>query len=234
MRCFRYLTMLFAVSISLLCPGKTLAYSIVYPASSVLNQSADRFAVGQSLVNSKTPTLSLQELVDRVAGKPSRSAYIKYGGDLASYWETASAQRAGKTFEAMIAYRDNHPGLWKRLLRAARGNKDRIVVTAAEGASGHPADLLKIDKHGVIVHQYQLKLGWQETVKALQKDSKYAGMSILTTQDSLEIIQKKLLQAEQAAQRLLESIDRDERYHATRRYLLYAMNSLREPPTGSR
>ncbi len=226
MRCFRYLTMLFAVSISLLCPGKTLAYSIVYPASSVLNQSADRFAVGQSLVNPKTPTLSLQELVDRVAGKA--------GGDLASYWETASAQRAGKTFEAMIAYRDNHPGLWKRLLRAARGNKDRIVVTAAEGASGHPADLLKIDKHGVIVHQYQLKLGWQETVKALQKDSKYAGMSILTTQDSLEFIQKKLLQAEQAAQRLLESIDRDERYHATRRYLLYAMNSLREPPTGSR
>ena len=83
---------------------------------------------------------------------------------------------------------------------AVLGRKDRIVVTAAEGASGHPADLLKIGKHGRIVQQYQAKLGWQAAVKAL-RDPKYAGMSILTPKDQLAIIKQKLLQKEQAALR---------------------------------
>jgi hypothetical protein len=39
---------------------------------------------------------------------------------------------------------------------------------------------------------------------------------------------------QEAAWRLLESIDRDERYYVTRHYLLYAMNGLRELPIGSR
>jgi hypothetical protein len=107
----------------------------------VFSQPADRLAVGQSLVHPQTPTLSLQELVDRVAGKPRPRMYDKYGGDFASYLQTASSARAGKTFEAMVAYRDNHPGLRQRLLRTVRGNKYRIVVTAAEGFPGYSADL---------------------------------------------------------------------------------------------
>lgn len=198
MRCFHCLIMLFALLIGLLCPGKAMAYSIVYPASRVLSQSADPFAVSQSLVNPKTPTLSFQDLVDLSAGKPSLSKYARYGGDFDRYWQAGSSQRTGKTFEAMVAYQDNHPILWKRLLRAARGNKDRIVVTAAEGAGGHPADLLKIDKHGIVQEQYQAKLGWKAAVKAL-REPKYAGMSILTSEDALEIIQRKLFQKEQAA-----------------------------------
>jgi hypothetical protein len=197
---FCCIIMLFSVPLSLLYPGKTMAYSIVDPASSVLSQSVDRFAVGQSLVNPKTPTLSLQELVDRVAGKPRRKAYAKYGGDLTSYWEAAASQRAGKTFEAIVAYKYNNKVLNKVL--AVLGRACQIVPTAVIGASSHPADLLKIC-NGRIVQQYQLKLGWRAAVKALQ-DPKYAGMSILTPKDQLAIIKKRLLQSDAVKQAIEE------------------------------
>jgi hypothetical protein len=160
MRCFRYLIVLCAISISLLCPEKTVAYSVVHPARSVLSQPADRFAVGQPLVGPQTLTLSWQELVDRAAGKPSSHAYAKYDGDFTRYWKSVSSQRAGKTFEAMVAYRDNHPVLWRRLLRIARGNKYHSIVTAVERANHHPADLVMTNKHNLIVQRYQAKLGW--------------------------------------------------------------------------
>lgn len=39
---------------------------------------------------------------------------------------------------------------------------------------------------------------------------------------------------QKSTRQILESIDRDERYYATRRYLLYTVDGVREPPLESR
>jgi hypothetical protein len=58
---------------------------------------------------------------------------------------------------------------------------------------------------------------------------------LVTTDIATEWMHDVFSAAEQeTAWQFLESIDRDERYYVIRRYLLYAMNGLREPPTGSR
>jgi hypothetical protein len=147
----------------------------------------DGFVIGQTLVGPKTLTSSLAELVDLTAGKASLDAYRRYGGDFSKYWQAIEKQRAGKTFEALWAYKEN-----ERLDKL--GRQERWVVTAAEGAPHSAADLVLIDGERRVFGQSQFKLGWKAARDAIS-DAKYTGMSIVTTQESLDVIEKELSKA---------------------------------------
>lgn len=164
------------------------------PAAAQASLVRNQFAMGQSLVNPKTTSIdSLDELINLAAGRPSQKAFLKYGGDIERYWQEIARSRAGKTFEAILANRVN-----ERL--TALGSEQRLISTAIEGSPSHAADLLLLGENGEVLAHFQAKLGWSAAIKALNQ-SKYAGMSIVTTQDSLDIIKRELLKAEIKAAR---------------------------------
>jgi hypothetical protein len=138
---------------------------------------------------------SMRELVAWTA-PIAKDAYDRYGGDWMRYWTASNArnQRSGKTLEAAIAWRVNAQ-------RERLGIADRMLVTAAEGYPGHAADLVDVAPDGSVLKKYQVKWGWKSTVKALV-DPKYRDMSILTTRQSFQTIEKRLIAAEvKAAER---------------------------------
>ena len=100
----------------------------------------------------------------------------------------------GKFHEAKVLLEEN--GRF-----AARGDPRRLLATAAEGGSHHPADLLLVDsKTGRILERYQSKLGSGAAVDAL-RDRKYAGMKIIPSQDGMKEIMRGLRQAKANATR---------------------------------
>jgi hypothetical protein len=149
--------------------------------------------LGQVAIRPAAPPApgSLHALIEVTAGTPSAEAYARYGGDLERYWQVVESQRAGKTFEACVAWQENVR------LRAV-GDGRRILVTAAEGRTASAADLLLVDESGQVLEQIQCKLGWKYAKDALV-DPKYGGMRIMTPADELEILRLKLAQREASA-----------------------------------
>lgn len=180
-----------SLSVWLGSPNSASADSIVRPHSAIRTHS-DRFSVGRSIVSPQTPQLTLEQLAARTAGQVSTNAVQRYG-TFPVYWQVSRSSRSGMMLEALLAFQDNRH--W-----AAVGSSERLLVTAAEGYPHHLADLTRLGADGSIVRQYQAKLGWRAAIGALN-DPKYAEMSIVTTQDSLAIIERKLLRHEQSALR---------------------------------
>ncbi|GHT47076.1 hypothetical protein FACS189454_09130 [Planctomycetales bacterium] len=56
---------------------------------------------------------------------------------------------------------------------------------------GHPADLVRLNKHGRIIGQYQLKLGRVAVLEALG-EQKYVGMKIIAPPDTIQSIRQEL------------------------------------------
>ncbi len=187
-----------AVSLLLAIPAPVAGRSILGPSTerdAVI--SVARHLTAERDVFSRQLTLqaqSMRELVARTA-PISRDAILKYHGEWESYWLASNMQnqRAGKTLEAVYAWRMNAQ-------RARLGIPDRILVTAAEGLPTHPADLVDIASDGTILRKYQTKWGWKSAIKALQ-DPRYEGMGILTTRDSFSVIEQELRSAEAKAAR---------------------------------
>jgi len=201
-----------ALAMSIMPPNVATAESLVRPSSygrpipvtrvsvvqSLVGASGNRlvhpdpFAVGRSVIHPQTPFMSLEQIVNRTAGRVSERAFQRYR-TFSSYWQVSGSQRTGKALEALIAFLDNERWI-------AAGSRERSLVTAAEGGSHHGADLVRLGRTSEIVGHYQVKLGWQQAVNAL-RDPRYEGMFILTTQDSLDVIERQLLRCEQSALR---------------------------------
>jgi hypothetical protein len=152
-----------------------------------------QFVVGRSILRPRTTTFgSVNDLVRITAGDVSRSAYAKFGA-FARYWQASRSSRAGKAFEALIAFQEN-----ERLRLLGRG--ERILVTEVEGAAQDAADLLHVSSAGQIAGRSQAKLGWRAALAALE-NPKYAGLSIVTSRDSLSIIEVRLAAAKASSLR---------------------------------
>jgi hypothetical protein len=173
--------------------SECVAQSIVRDAP-IATPTADAFAIGKTLAKSNTLEIgTLDELITRVAGEPSIKAFLKYGRNFDAYWESSKTQRAGKVFEAIAAFTEN-----RRLARS--GDSMRLLPTAAEGNPGHAADILLSDANLVVQEHHQYKLGWQAARDALT-ETKYAGMTIVTPADQMEILERELAKAEAKATR---------------------------------
>jgi len=162
-------------------------------AASAMLIHESQFPIGSVLQDPATLRMNtLDDLVGRVAGKPSLKAYATWG-NFDEYWPSARINFEGKTHEALIAWQEN-------TRFKATGDGRRIIVTAAEGGNTDAADLLLRDADGRILTQFQCKLGSDAAMKAL-KDSKYNGMTILTSDESLCNIKLGLLKTEMNATR---------------------------------
>lgn len=140
-------------------------------------QAFETAAVGSVIPN--PVTLAAEDfdgLIAKVADGINPSQIRKHGGHFETYLLLAEDGRAGKVFEALVADRVN-----KVLLPKGRA----MLVTAAEGKRKSPVDTMlatKTEAGYVIEELYQLKLGYEEAVRALT-DAKYAGMKIITTSE---------------------------------------------------
>jgi hypothetical protein len=193
--CHRLLSCRLAAAIILLSSsaGRSLAQSILLDAPTTTSLT-DAFAIGKTLAKSNTLEIgSLDELIERVAGKIRPASFEKWG-NFNAYWEATKSQRAGKVFEAINAYVEN-----RRLARS--GDAMRLLVTAAEGKPAHPADVLRAlrtDEGFLVGGHDQYKFGWKAAKNAVA-ESKYAGMTIVTSPDQMQIIEHELQKAEAKA-----------------------------------
>lgn len=177
------------------------AFSPVYAKSilldreitAVVRQSHDPFAPGTILKNPKTLAYPTKDaFITAVMTQPREKTFVRFGGDLADYWAQSKHIYSGKYHEAKVALDENQSF-------AAKSKSQRMLATAAEGDGRHPADLLLWDsKTGRILEQYQLKLGPGQALDALS-DPRYAGMKIITSQESMDKIASNLRKAESKA-----------------------------------
>ena len=173
--------------------GSAHSQSLVGTASTGVDVP-DRFAVGRSLVAPRTVKLEgMKEYLRATGDGVTRKSFLKYGRQFGRYWEVTKRGRSGKAFEAIVASFEN-----RRLARM--GDARRLIVTAAEGARTHPADLLVRTADSTVAEQLQLKLGWKAAASAITKE-KYAGMTVLLPRDHMQLLARELAKAEAKAAR---------------------------------
>lgn len=141
-------------------------------------------AVGSTVINPSTATKSLDELMTRTVGSVSGSAISRYGADFDSYWQASRSSREGKALEAIATDIVNHRN-------AATGISHRWATSASLGSPTHAADILELDASGKIVRQIQAGKGYSNVMNKLS-DPKYAGMDILTDQNTFDALRKEL------------------------------------------
>ena len=178
--------------------------------------------LAKGLRSYRTPQLPFNELINRVAGYPRHSTFVKYGGDLKAYWRVAQSSRIGKALEAVFARSEN-----TRL--AGLGQKVRVIATAAEGQAAAAADLKIVSESGKVLREIQSKMGWRNAMKALS-DPKYSGMHILTDRGSLDVLTRELAKAEAKAARRGISLAKE--WEVVKR-ALKSGRLMRQTPTGA-
>jgi len=145
----------------------------------------NQFTVGRVIANPKTLEMSKAEVYRKTVGVPSVKAVRESGGDFTKYITKRGVKSlTGKAFEARTAIKLN------RLL-AKSGSGDRLLITAAEGFPTDVADLARVSANGEIKELYQLKLS-PTAAKSAVGDTRYIGMTLVTTPDSFQAIQKEL------------------------------------------
>lgn len=178
------LAALFSLGLCLLWPCTSEAQYLTDQVYAQRLVRTDPFQLGSVIDNPQTLKFKdFPELFRSTAGKVSPQAVLTYSG-FEKYWAASSTIRAGKAFEAILASRAN----W---LLAQTGSTHRVLVTAAEGQTQAPADLVKINSKGQVIERYQLKLGRQGTLSALT-DRKYRHMKIVTNKDTLKSLEFEL------------------------------------------
>lgn len=191
----RILCLLLATLASSLAPAQ---------ARSVLSSAPSAAEFRSEQIRNLSPyggrrTLRFQQLTDllpEVTGRPSRKAFDNVSGNFRRYWQKSKSAFAGKGFEAILAHRENS-------LRAATGRPNRLLVTAAEGFTADAADLVEVADDGPVRDQlprFQAKLGAGAAKKALF-EAKYAGMTIITTPESLKQIRDDIIRRQANATR---------------------------------
>lgn len=189
--CIRLSGLLLALLLSSVGPAQ--ARSLIAPTAAPVDLM-DRFAAGRSLVAPRTTSLGgLKEYLQATGDGVTRRSFIKYGRDFEKYWAASRTGRSGKAFEAIVASFEN-----RRLVRM--GDARRLIVTAAEGAKTHPADLLIRAADSTVSERLQLKLGWKAAANAITEE-KYAGMKVLLPRDQMHLLARELTKAEAKAVR---------------------------------
>ena len=123
------------------------------------------------------------QLVTRTAGDIRPEKAIEYV-DFGAYWQAASRSFEGKTFEAIVA--DTVNARYR-----AVGDDRRLIPTATLGRPGDAVDLVMVNPAGEIFGRAQAKLGVQAVLDALS-DARYAGMDIVTVQETLDSLRAEL------------------------------------------
>ena len=152
---------------------------IVTPPASAQSTTASLADAASSVAG-----ISLADLIASTAGDIQGKMVTKYSGDFAEYWNASRSSFEGKTFEAVAANTSN--GRFR-----ATGQGMRLVPTALLGEPGNAADLIVVNAEGIEIGRVQAKLGADRVIAALD-DPKYAGMDLLTTQDSYDALRKTL------------------------------------------
>lgn len=80
----------------------------------------------------------------------------------------------------------------------ATAQETRIYPSSTYGLKHAAADLVEVDMNGKVVAQYQCKTYKGDIYKHLD-DTKFQNMKFITTQNTLEIMQKELAAAKQSA-----------------------------------
>jgi hypothetical protein len=152
------------------------------PGNAIVVRQQARMLLTREMLSERR-TLRAVSLGDymSMAAPTSRTAPLKYAS-FATYWRNANmtSQQVGKGFEAVLAYRAN---------RALASSRNKMLLTAAEGFPSHPADLSLVDEFSnpSRLFQAKLRLDVKKAAKVLQTP-KYADMTIVTTQESVEAI----------------------------------------------
>jgi len=139
---------------------------------------------------------SLPQLIEWTA-PVSKNAPYRYGKDFTAYWKASNThgQRSGKTLEAVLAWRANQ-------LNIRQGTPTRFLVTAAEGFHSHAADLIEVGETGAELSRYQAKLKLKlQSASRYLADTRYEGMTLLTTRDGYLRVTKQLAAKEASALR---------------------------------
>ena len=161
-------------------------------ASSEIKTPINNTGIG---VDIKIPSNSippLEETLTKCMGKVSQDA-LKNHPTFESYWNASKNSRAGFALEAVFSDTFNRRAL-------ATGNETRIYPSSSLGSKHAAADLIEVDKNGKIIAEYQCKTYKGDVYKALN-DPKFKNMKLITTQETLEIMQKELAAAKESALR---------------------------------
>ena len=137
---------------------------------------ADALATGQVIPTGVIPPSKLDDLLTATVGRV-RPEMVSKHGNFEAYWKAARSSREGKAFEAIVSDTVNRRNL-------ATGVGRRLYTSASLGFPTSACDLVEVDEAGRVLRRIQLKLGLQGTLDALT-DAKYAGMDILTDQDTV-------------------------------------------------
>lgn len=162
----------------------------------VYAQSTDAFRVGQVLSAdrlSKIPVTRVA-LYEQTVGRVTTGAVLKHGTKDAYMQARGVKSTAGKMFEAMTVNR----------FRAYSFRGERLVTTASLGLPGDAADLIKLSRGGVVLDRFQLKAGFDASIKAVG-DPKYRDIKIATHPEQLAKIRTRLHKLKLQGQTLPES-----------------------------
>jgi hypothetical protein len=146
--------------------------------------------IGTQLKAPSKVLLSLEETLTQCMGKVSEKA-LENHPTFESYWKASQNSRAGFTLEGVFSDTFNRRSL-------ATAQETRIYPSSTYGLKHAAADLVEVDMNGKVIAQYQCKTYKGDIYKHLD-DPKFQNMKFITTQDTLEIMQKELAAAKQSA-----------------------------------
>jgi len=144
---------------------------------------ADAIELGTVIPFDTATASSLDELLDVTVGTVQPEAAKKYG-TFEAYWKATRRSREGLALEAIVA--DTVDGRYQ-----ATGAGRRMLATAWLKFRQASCDLVEVDKTNRVVRQFQSKRSPARVLEALT-DPNYAGMDIVTTQDSLDALKREL------------------------------------------
>ena len=159
-----------------------LAFHLATPTG-IHAQSTDVFQNGRILSSKELSRIpgTRQALYEQTVGRVRPETVLKYRTKEAYIPARGVKATAGKMFEAMTVNR----------YRAYAQNGERLVTTASLGFPGDAADIIKISREGVVLERYQLKAGYNASIKAIT-DTKYSSARIATHPDQLAKIRTEL------------------------------------------
>lgn len=183
--------------VSVLWVGLALALARVTPAQAgprpQIAAAAQGTTAGPIAAVSPNPTQAeSDQFWDDVIGRAHPENMDKYD-TFDDYWQARRTSAVGKGFEAE-AGEQIAAGL------DAEGAGKSVRVTAAEGRGADAADIEIMDKKGNVIQRIQCKSSASSVMNALD-DPKYAGMDILTSQESYDELQETLRKAKAKAAR---------------------------------
>ena len=181
---------IFTKSLICLIAAALMFSNSVFAQTATEIEAPINLTIGTQLKAPSNVLLSLEETLIQCMGKVSEKA-LENHPTFESYWKVSQNSRAGFTLEAVFSDTFNRRSL-------ATAQETRIYPSSTYGLKHAAADLVEVDMNGKIIAQYQCKTYKGDIYKHLD-DPKFQNMKFITTQDTLEIMQKELAAAKQSA-----------------------------------